>query len=178
MEFDKIICGDSHDMRDVEDSSVALVRCGPPYNADIFYDAYDDNMPVDDYLTMLLNVWRECWRVLVLGGHIAVNVAPGGASSFTPEMRAILSRVEKLYALGDYDQAGRKFNVMVQRRVRRAVPVWWSHLVATGYKIGRGYDLADMVQDGGDKALLDDIVAASEADGAYADTAWAMEDDL
>jgi len=96
-------------------------------------------------------------------------VATGGASVFTREMRELLSRVEKLYVCGDFDRAGQKFNMRVMKEVRRAIPIWWSHLRAQGIKLVRGYDLADFVQENGDAALFWEIVALSETDGMWID---------
>lgn len=58
------------------DASVHLVVTSPPYNARIAYDAYEDWLPWEDYWHGLIEPsLRECYRVLVHGGRIALNMA-------------------------------------------------------------------------------------------------------
>ncbi len=78
--------GDSRDMVDVADASVALVVTSPPYFAGKDYEAVlgHGHVPADylDYLRMLEDVFAECVRVLEPGGRIAVNVANLGRKPF------------------------------------------------------------------------------------------------
>jgi site-specific DNA-methyltransferase (adenine-specific) len=39
------------------------------------YTDHDDNLSLDEYVDLLNAVWRECYRVLVPGGRLCVNVA-------------------------------------------------------------------------------------------------------
>jgi DNA modification methylase len=58
------------------DESVHLVVTSPPYNARVRYDGYEDWLPWEEYWEGLLGQsLRECYRVLVHGGRIAVNLA-------------------------------------------------------------------------------------------------------
>lgn len=58
------------------DESVHLIVTSPPYNARVNYDGYDDWLPWEDYWRGLIEPsLRECYRVLVHGGRIAVNIA-------------------------------------------------------------------------------------------------------
>lgn len=59
----------------IEDNSIHLVITSPPYNMNILYDKYDDNKEWDEYVTMLKRVFSQCYKKLVSGGRIAVNVA-------------------------------------------------------------------------------------------------------
>lgn len=60
----------------VEDQSVHLVVTSPPYNARVPYDGYGDWLPWEDYWHGLIEpALRECYRVLVHGGRIALNTA-------------------------------------------------------------------------------------------------------
>jgi site-specific DNA-methyltransferase (adenine-specific) len=78
-ELDKLIRGDSRSMREVPDSSVALVVTSPPYFAGKAYEEElgEDGVPATylDYLDLLRDVFTECVRTLEPGGRIAVNVA-------------------------------------------------------------------------------------------------------
>src|SRR5262245_35721360 len=83
---DRLICGDSRDMRDVDDCSVALVVTSPPYYAGKDYETAlgEGHVPGSylDFLEMLRDVFTECRRVLEPGGRIAVNVANLGRRPF------------------------------------------------------------------------------------------------
>lgn len=68
----------------VEAESVQLVVTSPPYNVGKGYDDYADNLSLDDYLAMLMDVWRECYRVLSPGGRIAVNIANVDRKPYVP----------------------------------------------------------------------------------------------
>ncbi|MBT9169372.1 MAG: DNA adenine methyltransferase YhdJ [Syntrophomonadaceae bacterium] len=70
----KIYNADSQNLSFIEDASVYLVITSPPYNTGIDYDNHYDRMSEDKYCEMLENVFRECYRVLVFGGRLCVNV--------------------------------------------------------------------------------------------------------
>jgi modification methylase len=83
---DQIIVSDSRKMAEVADNSVALVVTSPPYFAG---KAYEEELGAGaipasyvEFLTMLRDVFRECWRVLEPGGRIAVNVANLGRKPY------------------------------------------------------------------------------------------------
>jgi len=73
----KVIIGDSRNMREVEDESVALVVTSPPY-----WHLKDYGVPgqigygqtLHEYLLDLARVFRECWRVLLPGRRLCVNI--------------------------------------------------------------------------------------------------------
>ncbi len=71
----RIFCSDARDMRAVPDGAVHLVVTSPPYNVAKEYADHDDRLSLDDYIAMLNAVWRECYRVLVPGGRLCINVA-------------------------------------------------------------------------------------------------------
>jgi modification methylase len=58
------------------DESAHLIVTSPPYNARVPYDGYGDWLPWEEYWHGLIEPsLRECYRVLVHGGRIAINVA-------------------------------------------------------------------------------------------------------
>ena len=83
---DKLVVGDSRNMKVVNDDSVALVVTSPPYYAGKEYETELGRGGVPssyvDYLIMLRDVFAECWRVLEPGGRIAVNVANLGRKPY------------------------------------------------------------------------------------------------
>lgn len=85
-QINKIYKGDSRNMRHVVDNSVALVVTSPPYYAAKEYEIERGRGGVPssyiEYLQMLHDVFRECWRVLEPGGRIAVNVANLGRKPY------------------------------------------------------------------------------------------------
>jgi site-specific DNA-methyltransferase (adenine-specific) len=54
---------------------VHLIVTSPPYNVSKEYTDHNDNLGLEEYLVLLNAVWRECYRVLVPGGRLCVNVA-------------------------------------------------------------------------------------------------------
>lgn len=83
---DEIIVGDSRNMTDVADASVALVVTSPPYFAGKAYEQAlgQGHIPADyvEFLQLLEDVFAECVRTLEPGGRIAVNVANLGRRPF------------------------------------------------------------------------------------------------
>jgi len=71
----KIHCMDVLDgLRDIPDDCVALTASSPPYNVKIKYGDHEDNMPYQEYLDWLKDVFSEVYRVTKDGGRIAINI--------------------------------------------------------------------------------------------------------
>ena len=75
-----VIHGDSKSMP-LPDNCVHLVVTSPPYNAS---KAYDEDLSLTEYLSMLHDVFAECYRVLAPGGRMVVNVANLGRKPYIP----------------------------------------------------------------------------------------------
>jgi modification methylase len=80
-EFENVVLnGDSKSMP-LPDNCVHLVVTSPPYNAS---KAYDEDLSLTEYLSMLHGVFAECYRVLAPGGRMVVNVANLGRKPYIP----------------------------------------------------------------------------------------------
>ena len=62
----------SEHMTELPDNSVHLMITSPPYNVT---KEYDQNLTLKDYLTLIENVMKETYRVLVDGGRACINIA-------------------------------------------------------------------------------------------------------
>ncbi len=78
---DAFIQGDSRQMKELPDESIHLMVTSPPYNA---RKTYDQDLTLDEYLDLLRQVFRETYRVLVIGGRACINVANLGRKPYIP----------------------------------------------------------------------------------------------
>jgi DNA modification methylase len=77
MEYDKIICGNSKSMKEIPDESIRLIVTSPPYFTMRDY-GHPEQIGLSDgsyenYLESLLEVWKECYRVLKPNGKLCIN---------------------------------------------------------------------------------------------------------
>ena len=75
-----VINGDSRKLP-IPDNCVHLVVTSPPYNAS---KAYDEDLSLTEYLSLLHEVFSECYRILAPGGRMVVNVANLGRKPYIP----------------------------------------------------------------------------------------------
>jgi modification methylase len=68
-------------MKELPDNSIHLMITSPPYNVS---KEYDDDLTLQQYLTLLENSFRETYRVLVNGGRACINVANLGRKPYIP----------------------------------------------------------------------------------------------
>jgi site-specific DNA-methyltransferase (adenine-specific) len=69
------------DMANLPDQSVSLAFTSPPYNVG---KEYDDNMPLESYLSLIRAVADQIYRVLQPGGRYVVNIANLGRKPYIP----------------------------------------------------------------------------------------------
>lgn len=79
--IDRVFCQSSTSMEQIPDNCVALMVTSPPYNVG---KEYDDDLNIDEYLSLLRRVFTESWRVIEPGGRVAVNVANIGRKPYIP----------------------------------------------------------------------------------------------
>jgi len=79
--LNKNIVGNAEDMSMVPSNSLHLMITSPPYNVS---KEYDKDLSLPEYLSMLTNVFRETYRVLVNGGRACINVANLGRKPYIP----------------------------------------------------------------------------------------------
>ena len=77
----QLLCQDSRDMSIIPSNSVHHMITSPPYNVS---KEYDDNLSLQEYLSLLRDVFKEVYRVLVPGGRAIVNIANVGRKPYIP----------------------------------------------------------------------------------------------
>lgn len=76
-----IICKSSISMSEIPNNSIHLIVTSPPYNVG---KTYDLDLTLNEYLDLLTNVFSECYRVLIPGGRICLNIADLGRKPTIP----------------------------------------------------------------------------------------------
>lgn len=80
-----MVCGDAkRELDRLPAASVHLAITSPPYNVRIPYRGYTDDLPPEQYLAWLREVWSSLYRTLVSGGRFVLNVAPTSIKDFRP----------------------------------------------------------------------------------------------
>lgn len=78
----RIIVGDCRQaLKTLPDNSAHLVVTSPPYNVGIGYGNWTDKLPLQEYLELTETWLKECYRVLVDGGKICVNLPSNDISN-------------------------------------------------------------------------------------------------
>ena len=86
-EVDCIFNKSSEEMQELPDNSVHLMVTSPPYNVG---KEYDNDLTLEEYLSFLMRVWKETYRVLVPGGRACINVANLGRKPYIPLHASIM----------------------------------------------------------------------------------------
>ena len=69
-----LYCSDCREvLKEILDSSVDLILTSPPYNLGMEYDAWNDNLPYEEYMELLEEFLRESFRVLKRDGRLVIN---------------------------------------------------------------------------------------------------------
>lgn len=94
----KLVCGDCTEvMKKMPKNFVHLIITSPPYNVGIPYENHNDLMPYKEYLEFLESVWSECYKVLVNGGRICINVPSVTADGeYQPLFCDVINQMRKI----------------------------------------------------------------------------------
>ena len=87
-----ILCKDSTNLKPIPDSSVHLMVTSPPYNVG---KDYDKDMDLQEYFSILDDVFAETYRLLVNGGRACINIANVGRKPYIPYHSFIISLMLK-----------------------------------------------------------------------------------
>ncbi len=79
--MNKIILKSSENMEELPNDSIHLMVTSPPYNVG---KDYDKDLSLEEYRTLLKNVFKEVYRVLVHGGRACINIANVGRKPYIP----------------------------------------------------------------------------------------------
>ncbi len=91
--IDNVFCKSSEHMAELPNDSVHLMVTSPPYNVG---KEYDQNLSLKEYRDLLTAVFKEVYRVLVVGGRACVNVANLGRKPYLPLHSYIIEDMTKL----------------------------------------------------------------------------------
>lgn len=73
----EMIVGNSREEWPVQSDSVDMVVTSPPYNVELDYDHYSDDLSVSEYLDVIEDVFTHARNCIKSGGRLAVNVPNG-----------------------------------------------------------------------------------------------------
>lgn len=96
--INQVVCGDCRKViHEWQAESVDLFVTSPPYFNAREYSHWQN---YEEYLSDLLSTWRECYRVLKVGGRIAVNCCHGyGRQPYIPVGSDITKQLQSFFLL-------------------------------------------------------------------------------
>jgi site-specific DNA-methyltransferase (adenine-specific) len=81
----------------IKDNSIDLIVTSPPYDVDIKYENYDDNIPYDQYLEFTRKWLRRCYEFSKDDGRLCLNIPldknKGGQQSVYADITTIAKEV-------------------------------------------------------------------------------------
>jgi site-specific DNA-methyltransferase (adenine-specific) len=89
--IDRVLCQDSRSLSNIPDSSIHLMVTSPPYNVG---KEYDRDLDLEEYLTLLRDVFAETHRALVDGGRVCINIANVGRKPYIPYHKHIIDQMQ------------------------------------------------------------------------------------
>jgi DNA modification methylase len=91
--LNKLFCKSSEKMDELPENSVHLMVTSPPYNVG---KDYDQDLSIKEYRSLLKQVFKETFRVLVCGGRVCINIANLGRKPYLPLHSYIIEDMHEL----------------------------------------------------------------------------------
>ena len=92
-----IICDDFLTTEYIEENSIDLIVTSPPYNVDIHYGSFKDNIPYDKYLEFTKEWLEKAFKLVKPDGRICLNIPldkfKGGHQSVYADIVGIAKKV-------------------------------------------------------------------------------------
>lgn len=77
--------------------SVHLIITSPPYNLSIDYANHNDELPYEEYLAWMKQIWKGCKDVLVKGGRLCINIGENKRQNInTPTHSSFIQQCSEL----------------------------------------------------------------------------------
>jgi len=93
----KIICDDFLESKAVKRDSIDLTITSPPYNVDLYYESYKDNLDYKEYLDFSLKWIRKVYQLTKPTGRFCLNIPldknKGGQQSVYADLTNIAKRI-------------------------------------------------------------------------------------
>jgi site-specific DNA-methyltransferase (adenine-specific) len=93
----KIICDDFLKSKVVKKDSIDLTITSPPYNVDLFYDSYKDNLSYKEYLDFSSKWIKKVYKLTKTTGRFCLNIPldknKGGQQSVYADLTTIAKKV-------------------------------------------------------------------------------------
>ena len=92
-----IICDDFLKSKVIEEDSIDLTITSPPYNVDLFYDSYKDDLSYEDYLSFSHQWIKKVYQLTKPTGRFCLNIPldknKGGQQSVYADLTTIAKRI-------------------------------------------------------------------------------------
>jgi len=93
----RIYNADILQIKAIQDDSVDLVVTSPPYDVDIKYQNYDDNLPYDEYLEFTRKWLSKVYRLAKADGRLCLNIPldknKGGQQSVCADVTTVAKQI-------------------------------------------------------------------------------------
>ena len=91
--LNKCTCGDALEvLNTIPEKSIHLIITSPPYNLRVKYESHLDELPYSDYLKWMKSIWKECFRVLLDGGRLCINIGENKRKDIYPTFSAFIQQ--------------------------------------------------------------------------------------
>lgn len=76
-----------------------LIVTSPPYNVEVDYEVYKDNLPIEEYISFLTDLFVGLSKKLAPGGHVCINIANTGRQPYLPKKDLLVCSLLKSWQL-------------------------------------------------------------------------------